>query len=228
MVKAFFIALGLSVNLLAYNSGIEIGNISFESIHSDILHGSGKSVEKQFLLKDFREIEVDSSIDITVKRGLTSKYIIVADDNLIDVIAIKHNGDKIEITDRRSYETNNRLHLTIITKKLNSFKAKGSATIEFIDLKEDTLKMYLDESITLKASGYLYDLDMRIEGTCDVDLEQLFVKNAHIEMSESSDLTLQVEENLEAKVSDNASLVYSGTPTIRKEILDNGELEKND
>ena len=215
----------LSFELLFAQNGIEIGGMNFAN--SNINKGSGNIVTKKYSLKKFTKIKIDSSFDVTIQIGENYSYSIKADDNLINLISVVNNNGTLVVSAKGSYSTNSDMKLTIQTKRLKSLIVDGSSTIRLKNLNESKLSLDLDGSIDLlSSSGKVKSLSVKSDGAYDVDLSNIEVKNAKVEVYGSGDLTINVTKKLDAKIFDNATLYYLGTPVITKKILDNGDLIK--
>jgi len=225
-MKKIFMSILASCMLYSYNSGIEIGGMG--GSQSGIIKGSGILVKKSFKLEDFNRVKVDASINLIIKKASTSEYSIEADDNLISLISVKKRGRTLIISSKKSYQTNNDIKIVLYTKALNFLIANTSADIKLNGLNEEELLIKLDGAIDLIAtSGNIGSLTVKTDGSYDVDLSSLKVKNAKVKMKGSGDVSIYVSKRLDATVSDNASLSYSGGATVVKKISGNGDIDKN-
>lgn len=225
MKKVFIMVLAL--NCLYAQNGIEINGMS--SAQLGITQGSGMVVEKRFTLQPFRKIDADVSVDITVQKSNKYEYTIKGDDNIVGLIEVKPHGDTLIIRSKKSYQTNSEITLLIKTKQLESLELEGSTTAKLKGLNEKHLTLTMDGSIDLTASsGRIGDLKIDSDGAYDVDLTQINVKNAEVTMEGSGDVQLNVSDYLHATVRDNASLIYKGSARVKRDISDNGFIEKNE
>lgn len=215
----------LSFELLFAQNGIEIGGMNFSNIN--INKGSGNIVTKKSSLKKFTKIKIDSSFDVTIQIAENYGYSIKADDNVVNLISVVNNNGTLVVGTKGSYSTNNNIQLIIQTKRLKSLTVNGSSNIRLENLNESKLSIDLDGSIDLlSSSGKVKSLSVKSDGAYDIDLSNVEVKNAKVEVAGSGDITINVTKKLDAKISDNATLYYFGTPIITKTILDNGDLVK--
>ena len=216
----------LSFELMFAQNGIEIGGIDFGNLN--ISKGSGKIVTKRFTLNKFTKIKIDSSFDVTIQIGKKYGYSIKADDNLVNLISVVNRNGTLIVSTKGSYSTNSDIKLIIKTKRLESLVAEGSSNIYLQNLKEPYLSLNLDGSIDLSSSsGEVKSLSVKSDGAYDIDLSHIKVKSAKVELLGSGDLKMNVSHKLDAKVSDSATLYYSGNPIVTKTILDSGDLIKN-
>ena len=215
----------LSLELLFAQNGIEIGGMDFSNLN--VAKGSGDIVTKNATLKKFTKIKIDSSFEVTIQVGEKYGYSIKADNNLVNLISVVNRNGTLIITTKGSYSTNSDIKLTIKTKRLESLIAEGSSTIYLQNLNEPYLSLNLDGSIDLvSSSGKVNSLSVKSDGAYDIDLSKVKVKNAKVDILGSGDLKINVTQKLDAKVSDSATLYYSGSPKITKKILDSGDLIK--
>lgn len=225
-MQKFFMTILTTCTLYAYNGGISIGGMG--SSEMDMVKGSGKIVTKRFNLKAFTKVKVDASIELVIKKASTPEYSITADDNLISLIGVENRGKTLVIRSKKSYQTNNSIKVVLHTKALNSLIVDAATDIKLKGLREESLIINLDGTVDLSAtSGNIGHLTVKTDGAYDVDLSSLNVKNATVKMKGSGDVNIHVSQKLDAKVSDNASLLYSGTAVVVKKISDNGEIDKN-
>ena len=223
MIKIVIIL--LSLELLFAQNGIEIGGIDFSNLN--VAKGSGDIVTKKATLKKFNKIKIDSSFNVAIQIGEKYGYSIKADNNLVNLISVVNSNGTLVVTTKGGYSTNSDIKLTIKTKRLKSLMVEGSSTIRLENLNEPYLSLNLDGSIDLfSSSGKVESLSVKSDGAYDIDLSNIEVKNAKVDILGSGDLKINVTQKLDAKVSDSATLYYTGTPKITKKILDSGDLIK--
>lgn len=220
-----FVLLVWSSLFLYAQNGIDINGMGSTSFN--IVQGSGVMAKKTVPLAPFKKIKVDDSFTLIIQKADKYEYMIQADDNLIDLIELRLQGDVLVIRSKQSYQTNNHLKLIVKTKVLESLMVEGSSNVELKNLNENQLLIDIDGSIDLHSSvGSVNNLSVKADGAYDLDLSQLNANNAEIDMKGSGDLQVNVKKQLNAKISDNGSLSYSGTAVVNKNISDNGYIEK--
>jgi len=223
-MKKMFI-MSLTFGILYAQNGITINGI--DSVERGMVQGSGIMVEKTVKLQAFKKIKTDVTLNLIVQKSNKYEYIIKADDNLLGIIKLKREGDTLIVRSTKSYQTNHEITLLINVKELALLQVEGSSTIELKRLNENQLELDIDGSIdVLASSGTVQNLNIKLDGAYDVDLSHLDVKNTNVNMKGSGDLQLNVSNHIDATVNDNGYLLYSGTPTIKKNISDNGQIEK--
>jgi len=227
-MKKILITFLVTGSLYAYNGGINIGGIDMDNTGLNIIKGSGKIVQKRFNLENCNKIKIDASIDIIIEKSSKSEYIITTDDNLINVIGVENRAGTLVVSSKQSYQTNSNPKIVIKVKQLNNLTVEGGANIKLKNLNETYLTINIDGAIEMKTlSGNVNTLNINVDGAYDVDLSNLKAKNATVIMRGSGDLKVNVSQKLDARVSDNGYLLYTGTPLIVKDVTDNGYIEKN-
>lgn len=201
--------------------------LTFAYAQSSVIVGSGK-IEKQISqLGSFSKIHADTTFDIIIEKANKSEYTIQSDDNILKIISLKVKGDTLYIVSTKSYETQYGIKLNIKTKELNGLYLDGTSSVKLKQLNENKLTIRLDGSCDVTSlKGRVDTLHIEADGAYDIDLKQLSVNNAIVNISGSGDVRLNVLKKINANISDNGSVLYSGTAVVTSRILDNGDIEK--
>lgn len=119
---------------------------------------------------------------------------------------------------------------------LGTVKAKDSFTISSAD--ESTVSIasvqalaklnvgLRDSAKATCTAGHAKTLTLSAEGSGELDAAQLTAEGAYVDASGSSNATLHVSKNLNAKASGSANVRYSGTPTVETNLSDTARVEK--
>lgn len=95
-----------------------------------------------------------------------------------------------------------------------SIKGSGDATL--IDLDQADLKLKIQGSGDIAASGKVESLEVEISGSGDVDASQLQADQAELTVSGSGEIDALVRNDVHASVLGSGDIVVRGNPVTRK------------
>jgi hypothetical protein len=94
-----------------------------------------------------------------------------------------------------------------------SISASDSAKISIADVSSDEIALKLSDDVEATVSGSVKSIDIETQDDAKVNAVDLAVKEAEIDASDSTDISLDVSDLLEAKMFDSAKLTLKREPT---------------
>jgi hypothetical protein len=221
--------------------------------------GSGKRVEGNGHIKSversvgsFSEVEVHGAIDVHVSQGDEKPVRIEGDENLLEYIEIKQNGNKIEVRTRRGYNLrpSSDLKIYVTSPRFSKIDVSGAC-----DIIGDT-KISNNDKLNLQVSG-AGDIRMEVDvpvlsadisGSGSVNLKgrtrdfscdlsgagharcfDLLSENTTIDISGAGDAEVYASMKVDAEVSGAGSVKYKGdAATVNQKVSGAGSVRKVD
>lgn len=197
-------------------------------------------VKKIFNIKNFKKIDVSSTISINLKNGNTFNVQANIDKRYADNLNLDlKDGTLFIYLDNRKNYRNPYIHLDITMPELKNIVSSGASLVEFDDLVANDLKVDISGASKLKGKlkgedfylnasgasdvyleGRLYSTQMNISGNSDVKLN-MSVRKAELNLSGVSEIKMKVDDRLRANVSGMSELNLIGNPR-RRDIDSNG------
>jgi hypothetical protein len=232
-MKKFFLIATASILLLAscINKGIR---------------GSGHVITKQFTETGFKNIDVSSVMKVYLKQGDKYEVKVEAEDNIMDLIEVKKEGEKLEFgfRDHTSLNPTKDIIIYITAPDFHELSASGASgyvsqgTIKTSEISLDLsgatkVKLALDvTSVKVDASGAseiilsgnANSLEVDGSGSTDISAFDLKSQMADIGISGAGSAKVQAEKDLKVEISGAGHVVYKGNPTVTKDISGAGKV----
>jgi hypothetical protein len=208
--------------------------------------GSGHVISKQFNETGFKNIDISSVMKVYLKQGDKYEVKVEAEDNILDLMEVTKDGDKLEIGFRNSISVSptKDIVIYITAPDFHELSASGAGgyvsegTIKTSEISLDLsgatkVKLALDvTSVKVDASGAseiilsgnTQSLEVDGSGSTDVSAFDLKSQMADIGISGSGSAKVQVEKNLKVEISGAGDVVYKGNPSITKDISGAGSV----
>ena len=212
------------------------------------IHGSGKVASENRSISNFSNLQLSGSFDVKIKQATTPSLTLVADDNLLQWIETKKEGNNLILKwkDNTNIHTSNSVKIEISAPTPNEINISGSGNVKSDGQLENTNNLKLDISgsgnldlnvktpslsVSIAGSGKATlhgetrDLDIAIAGSGDYLGENLKSENATIAITGSGSAKLYASKNLNASITGSGDIWYAGKPTIQQQIVGNGSLK---
>ena len=106
---------------------------------------------------DFLNLEIDDDIEVTVKQGRTTNYVLTADENLVPEISIDVRGNTLYIKTEKQITNSKKLRIYLTVNSLTGILLKNGAK-----LRSDGLLSLQALALTAQQSSR-FDLDLETE-----------------------------------------------------------------
>lgn len=187
---------------------------------------------------NFNSISVQSGIDLYLTQDDNKSVEIKANDDIIDRILTKVEGNTLKIyIDKKNWKRNNNGQMVayVSVSYLNRLTASGGSDVESQGVwKSEDLKIIASGGSDIEMSVEVDFLEITCSGGSDIDLNgstqkmdltssggsdfngrKLIAKDANIRSSGGSDAYVHVIDKLVARASGASDIHYSGDPQIR-------------
>lgn len=209
--------------------------------------GNGNVITQTRDVEDFTGVRGSSGLDVYLEKGSENKVVIEADENLHDLIVTEVNNGFLKIktssgisrakakkvyvtfTDLDAVEASSGsdviVNSVVSAEKLSLSSSSGADLEVEIDAREVTAKT--SSGSDLKVSGRAKYLTADASSGSDLNARELRVLKCRAEASSGSDITVNVEESLDAKASSGGDIRYYGDPlTVNKKDGPSGGIRK--
>jgi hypothetical protein len=203
----------------------------------DVQEGSGNIVTIEENFTDFTALDINHAFDVTVMQGDEYSVTIRVDDNFVDDLDIKVQGDALKIGFKSTFNTRMKdatFEADITMPELSAIDVSSASRVKItgfsssapflanvssagslrgaIDAGDTTLDVSSASSVELDGSGA--DLVVNASGASTVDLSDFPVGGATVDASSASRVTVNVSGTLDVDASSASNVMYLGNPTL--------------
>jgi hypothetical protein len=195
-------------------------------------NGNYRTIDRN--VSSFSRVEVHGSIKVNVAQGDQRKLQLEADENLLDLIETRQDGDRLVIETRDGYNINPSrdivVHLTSpVYKEINvsgacdiigqgkidngekmKMHVSGSGEI-IMEVDAPSLEVGLSGSGAVNLRGETKDFDLDISGAANAHCYDLLSENTKVTISGAGDAQVYASVKLDANVSGAGSITYQVT-----------------
>jgi hypothetical protein len=216
-----------------------------------VVEGSGNMVKRNLDINDFSGVKAAGPIDIEVKQASDYKVSIEADDNIIDLIIIRKEGNSllVKLKDHIHIKNSSNIKVAVELPNLKSVDVAGSGNIRSVGTIENSDKIdvaiagsgdvYLEVRTPLVSSsvagagkslikGETKKLDVDIAGSGDVDASGLKSEEVDVNIGGSGNVKVFASLKLDVSIAGSGDVVYYGSPEITKSVVGSGNIRKGD
>jgi len=211
--------------------------------------GEGPIVTQERVYSDFNAVEVNITGNLTYTQGNEYKLILHAQQNILDIIQTRVDGNElvIKFRDGKNVKAHEEIDIELVTPNLNRMKLGGAANIKLEGVVEaNNLELRLSGSGNimaeeLKITGELYsnlsgsgNIDVtageaastkfRLSGSGNITADAVVAASSNAEISGSGNIRLQATNQLSAKISGSGSIYYRGTPQVTVQVSGSGSV----
>lgn len=208
----FLLALSLNACAQSYTHQFSSGS---SWLGGTEVKASNNYVTKQIKVKDFNQISVGGSLDVTYTQKAGKPTVeIYTSDNIVDLLDINVKDGKLNLGFKKNVKVSyNKLEIRVTSEDLNTVNVAGSGDFDFTNgLKTDRLKLNVAGSGDITANNLQCSqgFSASVAGSGDITCNQLTATDLKISVAGSGDLKI---ENAQV-TSANASVAGSGTVKI--------------
>jgi hypothetical protein len=190
--------------------------------------GSGNRVRQIRPAGDFTRVIADDALDVEIRIGPSASIELEGDDNLIDRIRTEAENGTLHLRVRGGYRVRRPMLARITMPRLErvDLEASGDARIE--GLSGGRLALAGRGSGSFDVSGELDQVEVRIQGSGDADLDDLRAREAHILINGSGDASAHVTETIVATVNGTGEIIYRGDPrNVSEDVNGTGRITRS-
>jgi hypothetical protein len=195
-------------------------------------------------VRDFQEVSLEGLGTLIIEQGETESLTIEAEPRVLQRIATEVRNGRLTIRPDRSFETRESITYFLTIKELTGIELAGAGRVEAAQLSADQLRVNASgagavvvdslsaNTLDLTASG---NVQTELAGTVDSQTVEvsdaatyaaadLSSRLASVTASGASQVTVNVSENLDARVSGAARIEYIGDPAVTEDVSAAGSI----
>ena len=177
-----------------------------------IVEGSGRVVRQDRQVADFRRVEAVGSENIEVRLGMHPSLAIAADDNILPLITTEVRDGTLKIATRGSFRTRSPIRVWLTTPDLEAMTTSGSGDVLIRDVNNSRLKLTINGSGDMRATGRTGQLDVNVHGSGSAKLSTLVATDVQASVFGSGDTVVRPVRDLNARVFGSGTIRYAGRP----------------
>ena len=220
----FIVAVGFCMNINAesglYNSvivnsgsgSIVIDGKEVKTGDSSYGKGSGKQKSEKRNIGSFTRLEILLPADVNLSVGSAPSLKIRAESNVLKLIDARVQGDTLVLRSTKPFSTHFSIDIQITTPVLQSIDVRGAAGVRVSAVDSENLDLSVSGSGDVWAEGRVKRLQVRIDGSGDMDLSRLQSIDANVRVSGSGDVKVHTSGHLVANVTGTGDIEYFGNP----------------
>lgn len=156
------------------------------------VEGNGNVEEENRKTGEFKEIEVSRGMNVYITQGEITKVVVKADENLLEIIETRTEGDKLIVTAKQNIRRAESKKVFVTTPKITKIKSSSGSNV------------YSETKIVSK------DLELSTSSGSNMTLE-IESENVDASASSGSNIKLQAKsENLDASASAGSNIRIEG------------------
>ncbi|SRX55028.1 head GIN domain-containing protein [Aequorivita sp. CIP111184] len=196
-------------------------------------NGNGNVVtQERNVIENFTEVKGSAGLDVYLTQGDENKIVVEADENLQQYIETDVENGRLHITTSENIGRSKAKKVYVTYKEINTVEASSGADVtgnsviksENISLKSSSgadlkvevftknLTAKTSSGADLEVSGKASSLIADASSGSELNARDLLVISCNAEASSGAEVTVNVKDNLETKVSSGGDVNYYGNP----------------
>ena len=212
------------------------------------IEGRGEIVSEVRELNDFTQLEIDVPADVLIHIGEFPKVSIQTHENIIGKIKTRIKGKTLVIEANPCINNFEKLRIDLVVKELNGISLNGSGSVKSktqlksdnfkaqingsgnlsIDLFANSVKAKINGSGNMIVNGTTKNLDIKINGSGDFKGLGLLAYETTVVVNGSGNSKINTKNSLDVDIKGSGTVVYSGDPKIKIDIIGSGKVKKMD
>jgi hypothetical protein len=177
-----------------------------------VVQGSGRVIRQNRAVAPFQRIEMMGAEVVDVRLGARPSVIIEADDNVLPLLTSEVRNGTLKLGSRGSYRIRGPVRVWVTMPNLESFVSSGSGDVRIHGVNNARLKLTINGSGSMQATGRTGALDLNVNGSGRAQLAGLAARDASVGLHGSGDATVRASGQLDARVIGSGNLRYVGRP----------------
>lgn len=194
--------------------------------------GNGNVTEEVRQLAVFDQVKVSRGMNVYVTQGTPAKVVVIADNNLHEVIETKVEGGVLKVYVNENVRWAKEKKVMVTVEKLSGLettsgsnawsqnqimsenlelKASSGANLT-MDVNANYLKADCSSGANIKLSGLAKEADFETSSGANLKGEELKAENCKMKASSGGNVSSTVNGRLDAKASSGGNVVYYGEP----------------
>jgi len=177
------------------------------------IQGSGVLTRQTREIGDFQRIQILGVAGVNVTVGQAGgTYEIEAETNLIELIRAEAVDGVMRVTVDRPISTSEGPTITLKTLSLDRVELRGVGSVVATGVSGEMFEVRLSGVGSVEASGSVDAVDVVLQGAGNALLSDLQARRGNVQLTGVGNVSVQVTQELFARVSGPGNLTYTGSP----------------
>jgi len=225
--------------------GLTVGGVTYGSGPNPVI-GSDKLVHQTRPVSGVHALDLRGPIDVVLKQGDAGRVTVHTDDNIADLIEtpVVDGVLHVNIRTHASFKVKHPIGVTVEVPHLDAIKMQGSGDLNCSQFDSDlleitvigsgdarfdalhvgTLAVLVQGSGDVSLSGNAPQQGYVIEGSGDIDADELIGRNVAIRIAGSGDAKLMASETLSVEIAGSGDVSYRGDAVLKKTVHGSGDI----
>jgi hypothetical protein len=204
----------------------------------ETITGNGNMKKETRSASGYTGISLSGNMNVELAYGNSNSVIVEADENLLDYIETKVEGENLVIKTKDKYnlKSRNKLRVYVSATKLTNLKVSGSGNINgngafsnegrtnvsvsgsgninvgINSFAETKINISGSGNVTLKGKS-TNNIDATISGSGNIDCSDISTNDVFAQVSGSGNIKVYANKSIDAKVSGSGNIYYKGAAT---------------
>lgn len=224
---------------------------SCNTVFRNKIKGNGNIKTENRTAGIFNSVEVHGNIDLYVKQDSSCSVKVEADENLMNYIMVRNEGDMLVIEPKDGYNLSGSKHIKVyasspVFKRLGASGAcdiigenkitsaerisidLSGASAMTLELRAPEVTAGLSGAGSIELRGETKDFSVDGSGSSDIKCIELMAENVSVDISGAGEAEVFASVKLDVGVSGAGSVKYKGNAVVNKSISGAGSVKKVD
>jgi Putative auto-transporter adhesin, head GIN domain len=222
---------------------------SCHNVFGDKIKGNGNIKTESRTAGIFSSVEVSGSLDVYVSQDSACSVKVEADENLMEYIIIKTEGDVLVVEPRDGYNLSGRIKIYVSSPVFKRFEVSGASLLASnniltsseaiaiqlsgasdvkVEVKAPHVSIDISGASTALVKGQTKDLFIEGSGASNAKCFELLSENAEVDISGASNVDVFASVKLNAEASGASDIRYKGNAAVTPNTSGAGSIKKVD
>jgi hypothetical protein len=203
--------------------------------YKNSIAGNGNIVTREVKTDSFDKIDVTDALDVVIIPSETQKVLVVADENLVDLITINVRDNTLRISAEKRIQMARSKKIEVYTQTMEKLEASAASTVHNSDSLQygnfkimcssaaqvdltgrfQLLNIEASSASNIKLSGYSKELRADLSSASGLSAFNLTAENVNIVASSAANAKVHVTHEANFNASSAANISYHGNPSVK-------------
>ena len=190
------------------------------------IKGNGKRELQKRQVAPFTSISTNGAftIEVTCQKELSLE--IEGDENVLDLVKTDVDNNILRLDNKQSFSISEPIKVRISVPNLEGLAVNGAGHIDIKGMNNDKFEIDTNGAPTITVSGTTKMVDIAANGAGKVDTQNLHATRAVVDARGVAKVELDVSDQLDVEISGPSSVIYTGNPSVNKNIQGPGKLTR--
>ncbi len=214
------------------------------------VRGNGNIKTEERTVSAFKNVEVNGAVNLTIVQGALKPVQLECDDNILPLIEVRQDGDRITIRTKDGYniDPSADLNVTVTAPVYNHIESNGASDIKStakivnpekmeigasgageieMELDAPAISTSISGSGSIKLKGQTKDFDIDLTGAGHAYCFDLLSETTKVQISGVGSAEVYASVSVDAEVSGVGHVKYKGNaPNVKQQVSGAGSVEK--